>query len=56
MNFENVPVLQWLSENWLLLALILSELAAFMPAKAKGIVHFIVKVGSSLFKKKNVQS
>lgn len=46
----------WAQQNWLVIALIISELAAFMPAKSKGIVQFIVKVGSSLFKTKKVQS
>jgi len=44
----NVDMLGWFQDNALILALILSEIAAFMPTKAKGIIHFLVKVIRSL--------
>ena len=53
MQPENVDVWQWLQDNALILALILSEIAAFMPTKAKGIIHFVVKVIRSLLEAKS---
>lgn len=52
----NVGFFQWLQDNALILALILSELAAFMPTKAKGITHFVVKLIRSLLTVKSSQS
>jgi hypothetical protein len=49
----SIDVLQWLQDNALILALILSEIAAFMPTKAKGIIHFVVKVIRSLLEAKS---
>lgn len=49
----NVDVWQWLQDNALILALILSEIAAFMPTKAKGITHFVVKLIRSLLEAKS---
>jgi len=40
----------WLHENWVILALVVSEGAALLPVKAKGIIHFFVKVGNAIFK------
>lgn len=46
----------WLGENWVIVALVVSEVAALLPAKAKGIIHFILKVGGAIFKKSSKQS
>jgi hypothetical protein len=40
----------WLTENWVIVALVVSEVAALLPVKAKGIIHFFVKVGNAIFK------
>jgi hypothetical protein len=50
---ENFDVWQWLQDNALILALILSEIAAFLPTKAKGIIHFLVKMVRSLLEVKS---
>lgn len=42
----------WLADNWAVVALVLSEVAGFMPGKIKGILSGIVVVGSAIFKKK----
>jgi hypothetical protein len=49
-------VWQWLTENWIVVALVISEVAALLPAKAKGIIHFFLKVGKALFNKNYKQS
>jgi hypothetical protein len=41
----------WLTENWIVVALVVSELAALLPVKAKGIIHFLVKVGNAIFQR-----
>jgi len=51
----------WLTENWVIIALILSELAAVLPGKPKGILHAILKAFNRLFSQnsfnqKNVSS
>jgi hypothetical protein len=40
----------WLHQNWIIIALVVSEVAALLPVKAKGIIHFFVKVGNAIFK------
>jgi len=50
------PVTSWLQENWLILALIISEVAALLPSKVKGIIHAILKVGEAVFKKSSSKS
>jgi hypothetical protein len=47
---------QWLTENWVVVALVVSEVAALLPAKAKGIIHFFLKVGKAIFNKSSKQS
>lgn len=42
----------WLCDNWSYLALAASEVAAFLPSKAKGIVQASLRIGSLIFKKK----
>jgi hypothetical protein len=49
-------VTSWMSENWLLLALIVSEIAALLPTKAKGIIDAIIKIGGAIFKKSSSKS
>ena len=39
----------WLQDNWAVIALVLSELAALLPGKPKGILHAIIKIGSKIF-------
>lgn len=46
---------EWSGQNWVIIALVISEVAALLPAKAKGIIHFIVKVGGAIFKKSSKQ-
>lgn len=46
----------WLNENWLILALIVSEVAALLPTKAKGIIDAILKIGGAIFKKSSSKS
>jgi len=46
----------WLNENWLILALIVSEVAALLPTKAKGIIDAILKVGGAIFKKSSIKN
>lgn len=43
----------WALDNWVIIALVVSEVAALLPAKAKGIIHAIIKVGNSLFQKRS---
>jgi hypothetical protein len=47
---------QWLTDNWIVVALVVSEVAALLPAKAKGIIHFFLKVGKAIFNKSSKQS
>ncbi|WNK14097.1 MAG: hypothetical protein [Microvirus sp.] len=52
----SISVWKWLSSNWELIALILSELMAFLPSKWTGIIKFIISVIGkiiSLFKSKS---
>jgi len=49
MNALN-EISSWLHENWIIVALVISEVAALLPVKAKGIIHFFVKVGNAIFK------
>ena len=46
----------WLGENWLILALVISEIAALLPTKAKGIIDAILKIGGAIFKKSSSKS
>lgn len=55
MKDEFSTAFEWVQQNWLVIALIVSEVAAFLPTKAKGIVQFGLKIGSSLFKTKKVK-
>lgn len=36
-------VAEWLSKNWSLVALAVSEVAAFLPSKASGILHAVTR-------------
>lgn len=42
----------WMQENWILLSLIASEVAALLPFKVKGIVDAIIQLGNVFFKKR----
>jgi len=43
-------IFSWLHQNWVIVALVISEVAALLPLKAKGILDFFVKVGNAIFK------
>lgn len=42
----------WLSSNWTIVALVVSEVAALLPTKVNGIVQGIIRMFSGLFSKK----
>lgn len=46
------PATNWLAENWLLVALVISEIAAFVPKKVNGILQGLLRIGGKLFEKK----
>ena len=55
---DNVQLPQWylnlnfiIRENWPVLALIISEVAAIIPGKTKGILHAVLQVGDRITKK-----
>jgi len=55
---ENVELPQWylnlnfiIRENWPIFALLISEIAAIIPGKPKGILHAILQVGERINKK-----
>lgn len=57
---ENVELPQWylnlnfiIRENWPILALIISEVAAIVPGKPKGILHMILQVGERFHQKQS---
>lgn len=45
-------MIEFLRENWAIIALVCSELLAFVPVKFKGIAQLILKIGASIFGKK----
>jgi hypothetical protein len=51
-----INIWTYLNDNWALVALVVSEVAAFLPTKWNGIFQSILKVGAKLFKKKSVKS
>ena len=57
---EGVKIPDWyrtlnfiVRENWAILALILSEIAAILPGKPKGIIHAILQIGNKVKGKKS---
>jgi hypothetical protein len=51
---DNVtPVFEWLKDNWVVVALVVSEVAALLPGKAKGIIDMILKIGKAIFESKS---
>lgn len=44
-------VQDWITEKWALIALIFSEVVAFLPTKVNGIVQGIFRILDSIFKK-----
>lgn len=44
----------WLSDNWLLVALILSEIAGFTPGKVKGFISGLLEFGNRHFLNKKL--
>jgi hypothetical protein len=47
----NIP--GFLQENWAVVALVISEVAALLPSKVSGILHAVVKIAGLFFKKKS---
>jgi len=43
----------WLSENWIVVALVCSEIAALLPNRYNGILQGFIKFGSIFFEKKS---
>jgi len=50
---QSTSVLDWIQTNWAVIGLVLSEILAFMPTKAKGIAQSIFAVANAIFKKKS---
>jgi hypothetical protein len=48
-NFQTAS--SWAIDNWVIIALVVSEVAALLPAKIKGILHGLVKLGNAIFQK-----
>ena len=46
---NSVTAIEWLSNNWPAIALVISEIAAFLPTKVSGIVQGTVKGLSAVF-------
>ena len=51
-TFTRETAVSWLESNWQIVALIISESLALLPAKPKGIIHGLTTVLSALCKKK----
>ena len=51
-SFTRDNALSWLGSNWQIVALVISESLALLPAKPKGILHAITTVLNTLCKKK----
>jgi hypothetical protein len=51
-----IHVWTYLNDNWALVALVVSEVAAFLPTKWNGIFQSILKIGAKLFTKKSRKS
>jgi hypothetical protein len=48
-----LKISMFLENNWVLIALVLSEVASFIPGKPKGILQAILRIGSKLFDNDN---
>jgi len=46
------PIIAWIGENWVLVALVLSETAALLPTKYSGIIQGTIRFLGKLFEKK----
>lgn len=46
-------VLKWVSDNWAVIALVVSEALAFVPSKVSGIAHAVFSVLNAVFSRKN---
>jgi hypothetical protein len=44
--------MQWVTDHWVIIVAVLSELLAFVPAKWNGILQSIIKIGAIIFTKK----
>lgn len=42
----------WALDNWVIIALVVSEVAALLPAKPNGIVQGLLKLGHAIFQKR----
>jgi len=54
MKVSLTQVAAWLSENWTVIALVISELAALLPTKVNGIIQFLVKIATGIFRPKHI--
>lgn len=43
----------FLQENWAVVALVVSEVAALLPGKVRGILQTVVLIGSKIFEKRS---
>jgi len=46
------PVMDWISTNWLVIALVASEAAALLPTKFNGIIQGALRILGKIFEKK----
>lgn len=51
-NPDFFPVKLWSTDFWISISLIVSEVAAFLPTKASGILHFVARALRSIFQSK----
>lgn len=42
-------IMKFFEDNWALIGLILSEIAAILPGKPKGIIQTVIRIGGKLF-------
>lgn len=49
---DSVAWFDWIHENWAVVALVLSEIAALLPSKPKGIVQAVVLIASKVMESK----
>lgn len=48
-----VKVWDFITQNWVWIPLVISEVAALLPSKFNGIIQSILKIGGIIFKKRN---
>jgi hypothetical protein len=45
--------MQWITDHWVIIVAVVSEVLAFVPAKWNGIAQSILKIGGLIFGKKD---